>query len=237
MASKLDKIDVVILCGGLGKRLRSQIGEKQKTMADVEGRPFLDIVLEYLKTQGFKRIILCVGFHAEAVEEYYKDNKLGLEIICSKEEEPLGTGGAFKNAKNCIKSEVFFGLNGDCFCPIEYERFYNFHVGRNALASIVMAKVPDSKDFGSMVIDSNCKITNFLEKDASGKINYINAGIYCFNKKIFNFMPEKKAFSIENDVFINLIGKDFYGYKVDKDFIDIGTPERFKKAQEMFRKR
>ncbi|MBF0384367.1 MAG: nucleotidyltransferase family protein [Candidatus Omnitrophica bacterium] len=236
MKNKLKNIDVVILCGGLGKRLRPMTGEAQKTMAMVAGHHFLDILLGYLSKQGFKRVILCTGFFAQEVEEYYKKNDFGLKLEFSREPEPLGTGGAFKNAEGMINSGTFFGLNGDCFCPVDYSAVYEFHKEHNGVTTLVVAQVADSRDFGSIILDKDGAISDFLEKDASRGISYINAGIYCFEKKIFDFMPKLKKFSIETDVFPSIIKKGFYGFLTGAEFIDIGTPERFSKAQEIFKK-
>jgi len=129
---QLQNTDVLILCGGLGKRLRTEVGDSQKVMARINDRPFLDILLEYLKFQGFKRCILCVGYKADLVEQYYSGHSQGFEIAFSKEEEPLGTGGAIKNAREFVHSDQFFALNGDVFCAINYQEVMDFHLTNNS---------------------------------------------------------------------------------------------------------
>ncbi len=226
----LGAIDTLVLCGGLGKRLRPQIGESQKVMAEVSGHPFLDILIGYLKAQGVKRVILCAGFKAETLEEYYQSKNPGLTIEFSKEQEPLGTGGAVKHAKHFVRSNPFFVLNGDSFCPIDLNEFLNFHKFKSALATIAVSKVQSASDFGSITLGSDQEIKNFEEK-AQSLESFVNAGVYCFNRETFDRMPAEDKFSMEEDYFPTLIGKAFYGYTTTKEFIDIGTPERYKQAQ------
>jgi len=235
----LRDLDVVILCGGMGKRLRTVTGESQKVLASVGGRPFLDILLEHLAGQGFSRVILCTGFHGEALEERYRKNTLGLDIRFSPEKEPMGTGGAIKNAQSLVKSSPFFALNGDCFCALDYHRLLAFHEERKACATLVVSQAKERKDFGSIVLGRDKKIINFEEKvekprSQEGK-SYISNGIYCFNKEIFSLMPGEEKFSIETDFFPAMVGRAFFGYEGEAPFIDIGTPERYRQAQQILK--
>ena len=230
MPSDLSQIDALVLCGGLGKRLRATIGETQKVMAEVNSRPFLDIILEYIKKEGLRRVILCAGFQADKVKSYYQAKKTGLEIEFSVEKEPLGTGGAIKNTKSLVKSNPFFVFNGDSLCPVRLNDLLMFHNEHKALASVAISKVKDASDFGAISVDSTGKITAFDEKQKKSA-GYVNAGIYCFAKNIFDVMPQTKIFSIEKDFFPLLTGKSFYGFETGEDFLDIGTPERYSQAK------
>ena len=234
----LNEMDVAILCGGLGKRLREQTKGGQKTMVEFDDQPFLVILLKYLKDQGFKRVVLCTGYHAEEVEKYFGQLELGLEIAYSKEPEPLGTGGAIKNAKVVIQSDPFLVLNGDCFCALDYQKFVDFHSQKKAKATLSLSRLEEKKDFGTIQIGEDDQILSFQEKVDSSKLDevFVNTGIYCFNQEVFDWMPDPDRFSFETEFFPLIVGRDVYGFKEDKGFIDIGTPDRFKKAQEMFRK-
>jgi D-glycero-alpha-D-manno-heptose 1-phosphate guanylyltransferase len=232
--SNLKEIDVLILCGGLGKRLRSSIGESQKAMAKINGRPFLDILLSEFHKQGFRRIILCSGYKSDDIERYYKQNHFGLTIDIVKESEPLGTGGAIKNAQKYIKSNPFIALNGDSICPLSYKDFIGFHLKQKAVASIVLTTVKDPSDFGLITLKPDSRIKSFQEKAKGIGSKLISAGIYCFKKEIFGFMPGADKFSVEKDFFPVLVGQRFFGYKTEVDFLDIGTPERYNKAKQYF---
>jgi len=237
-------IDVLILCGGMGTRLRSTIGETQKVMARVGARPFLDIILEHIEHQGLRRVVLCAGYRADAVEEYYrsKEGRGGqsrpaptLTIEFSNETEPLGTGGAIKVAEPLVKSQRFFVLNGDSFCPVDFKKFLDFHLFNKALASLVLSQAKERQDFGTVEIDNQQKVVAFKEKIKSDAAALLNAGVYCFEKDIFQYIPKQKKFSLEHDVFPNLVDKKFYGFVVNESFMDIGTPERYKNADSIFR--
>ena len=227
----LSSIDVVVLAGGLGKRLKPKTGDAPKVLAAVNGIPFLDLLLKNLSTQGFRRVILCTGYKADEIEAHYQKPKFGLEIVFSKEITPLGTGGAFKHAKSKIQSPVFLGLNGDCFCAVSFRDIVVFHGEKKALASLVLTQVQEKGDFGSVVIDPQKKIVNFQEKANLASSPFVSVGIYCFNRAIFDLMPPQEAFSIEHDFFPTLIGKGFYGFVTEKKFLDIGTPDRYDRAQ------
>ena len=227
--------DFLILCGGLGTRLRAVTGDAPKVMAQVQGEPFLDFLLRYLIKQGVQRVILCAGYKAEEIAAYYKAKFSQIEIHFAVEKEPLGTGGALKNGLPWVKSEHVFGLNGDCFTPVDYAKLLAFHQQKNAEATLVGVRIEGNKDFGTLVMNDKDEITAFKEKFETKDVQYISAGIYCFNKRVFDLMPPGK-FSIEYDFFPKMIGKGFFGCKINAPFIDIGTPERFAWAKDNLNK-
>jgi NDP-sugar pyrophosphorylase family protein len=211
--------------------LKEVLGETPKVMADFNDKPFLEIIISYLKDQGIKRVVLCTGHEAQLVEDYFSGKDLGIDIEFSREEEPLGTGGAIKNAKRKIVSDSFFVLNGDSICDVDLISFLNFHMGKKALVSVVVSEVKENEDFGGIVLDDKCEIISFKEKEKTNSPQHVNAGVYCFEKNIFDLMPAENKFSLEYDLFPNLINKNIYGFCVDQEFLDIGTPERLVEAQ------
>ena len=229
----LSKTDTVILCGGQGKRLQSVVFETSKVMADVSGRPFLDIVIAHLKKQGIRRVILCTGHMADQVEEYYRKNPQGLKFEFSRESDPLGTGGALENAQYFIESDPFLVFNGDSFCAVDLNAFWDFHQSKLARASVVISRAPsgDTSSFGKIFLDDDAKVLGFREKETGHGEHGVNAGVYCFNEDVFSFMPEIKRFSLEYDLFPSLAGKGLYGFCVGQEFYDIGTPERYEEAK------
>ncbi len=227
--------DVVILCGGQGQRLRAVVPETQKVLAQVNGQPFLDILIGYLKKQGIQRIILCTGYKAGHVEEYYREQNQELIIEFSREEEPLGTGGALKNASHFINTDPFFVFNGDSFCSVDLMSLLDFHHSKLARASIVVSRVDEASSFGGITLDDSLKIVGFREKQKEDTPRYVNAGIYCLNEDVFSLMPEERKFSLEYDFFPDLVGRGFYGFCVKEEFLDIGTPERYRKAKEVLK--
>jgi len=147
----------------------------------------------------------------------------------------LGTGGAIKNAREIVSSDTFFVLNGDCFLPIDFKAFADFHADKKAVVSMVIAPASQAKDFGTVKMDGSGRILDFSEKTEEGEQPLVSAGIYCFDQTVFSLMPNEENFSLEMDLFPTLAGKDFFGYKSQRQFVDIGTPQRYeslKKAME-----
>lgn len=270
-SQRLKQIDVIILSGGQGTRLRSVVNDRPKTMADINQRPFLDILINHVAGFGCQRFILSTGYQAEFIEDYYRKKNLPYEILFSQEDEPLGTGGAIKKATSLVKSNPFLVMNGDSFCAADLEKFYDFHLEKKASASMVVVKGKDSEAGGNIQLDNSQKIIQFSEKKqiaadkatSAGTVEaaaraaenttssaetaaaettanttspdfFLNAGIYLFDSQILPFMPEQSKFSLEKDFFPQIIGKSFFGYQANEELIDIGTPERYLKAQKFF---
>lgn len=228
MANLLKNIDVFILCGGRGRRLKKISGRVPKPMVPIGRRPFLDIVIDYLRKSGFKRFILGVGYKAHFIRSYYKEYKIsGIEIVFSQEKQPLGTGGAVKKAKRLIKSDIFFVLNGDSFSEFDAKDFVRFYKQKKAGILILLRKVKNNNDFGAIATNRKSEITCFSEKSSRMRNSFINGGVYLFSKNIFSMMPKNAKFSLEYDLFPRIIGKGLYGYKKSGFFIDIGIPKRY----------
>lgn len=229
--SDLCETDIVILCGGLGKRLRPVISEQPKVLAKIGNLTFLDILINNISSYGTKNIILCVGYLKDRIKERFDccranhcDNynyRYGEHnIIFSEEESPLGTGGAIKNAKQLIKSDPFIVMNGDSICNIDFNGFLDFHTRKEAILSMILAKSTTTEDYGHVTLDKSQRITSFNEKMSNNDKyitntdlnkngltteSLINAGIYLMQKEIFSYMPEQDNFSLENDLFPKIV--------------------------------
>lgn len=238
MVFKIKDIDVIILCGGLGKRLQSVVSDKPKPMAEIGNRPFLDILIDYIASYGFRRFILCISHKGDIIKKYYQSKNSSLDILFSEEKELLGTAGAIKNAEKLILSGPFLVMNGDSFCQVELDKFVDFHIAKKALATIALTKIEENKDCGLVVISSSGKIKSFTEKAKidDGRLGLVNAGIYIFQRDILFLIPKDKNYSLEYDLFPALIKKGIYGYTTRANLIDIGTPERYEKAKKIFSK-
>ena len=229
--------DVAVLTGGLGTRLRSEIGQTQKTMAAIGDRPFLFFMLKQLAHQGFRRVVLCTGYQAQAVEDYFRQEPLGLDLVFSREDAPLGTGGAVKKAADLIQSDPFLLLNGDSLCDMDYGSLLDFHTLKRALATLTVSAIEPRTDVGSVIMDSSGAIVGFQEKSSAslglpaGHRVYVNAGVYCFSRDVFSLMPPLDIFSLEKDFFPSLVTGKVHGFVIEKGFVDIGTPQRYAEAQ------
>ncbi|MBN1351621.1 nucleotidyltransferase family protein [candidate division KSB1 bacterium] len=224
-----------ILVGGLGTRLRSLKLDIPKPMIDIGGKPFLTYLLDDLKNAGIHDFVLCLGFGAERVESYFgTGEKLGIRIEYSREHTPLGTAGAIKHAEQ-FAAEKNFILNGDSYLALDYGNMLNFHRKKNAQVTIACTRIKDTQDYGNISLDSNQRITAFAEKNPSSRANLINGGVYLFNKSAFELIPAHKKVSLENEIFPLIAGNEHcYGFVTNGYFIDIGTPERLRRAQTEF---
>lgn len=230
-SSNLSDVDVVILAGGLGKRLRSLVSDRPKVLAEVGQRPFLDILINYLRNTGFSRIILSIGYLKDQIKERYANQG----ILFAEEETPLGTGGGIKNAQELIRSKNFFVMNGDSWIPsgVNMNMIHNFHKDKKALATVVLSSPRIQKDYGVVFLDKENLISHFNEKSKEEGTHFLNAGIYLLNQELFSRMSQT-PFSLESDFFPSLIGEAFYGFPIEGEVVDIGTPERYVEAQQKF---
>ncbi len=232
--SKLSDITVAILAGGLGKRLRSKVFDRPKLLAEVGNTPFLQKLLDQLDSAGFKNIMLCIGYLGNQIKEKFCNHYRNLDLLYSQEHIPLGTGGALRLTLPLLESENVLVMNGDSFCDVDFEKFWQFHVSKNSKASLVVTSVSDASRFGQVKLRGDHRIIGFEEKNEQKKAGLINAGIYLIDKNLIKEIPQKKLVSIEKDVFPNWIGKAFYGYRCNHNFIDIGTPESYAQAEQFF---
>ena len=225
--SRIEKIDAIVLCGGLGKRLRSVVSGLPKSMADIHGRPFLEVLIEYIASFGIQRFILCAGYKKEAIHTHFQSKKDGNCYVISGEAKPLGTGGALKAAFPLLRSSQFLVFNGDSFCRVDLNALVEFHSSVNATATLALASVQDARDFGTIALKENHEIDVFKEKDTSFSAPaLVNAGIYLFERSVLQYFSPTETFSLESDLFPSLVGNKLYGYMTGQNLFDIGTPER-----------
>ena len=230
---KASALDVVILCGGLGTRLQSVLKDKPKPMADFNNRPFLDLLIDYVGSFGFKRFILCSGHKGDLIQDYFENKNDGKTYITSQETSPLGTAGAIKLAEPLINSDVFLAMNGDSFCEIDLTSFMNSHHSKSALASVALAAMEDTSDYGGVDIGDSNEIISFHEKKSVPSSGWVNAGVYIFNKSILDRIPANKKGSLEQELFPSMAGNGLFGFTTQSQLLDIGTPERLERARQL----
>lgn len=235
---ELEHVDAIILCGGLGTRLREVVKDKPKAMAEIGDAPFLDILIDSLLSHGFKRIILAVGHLKDQLKTHYRAKRFAehepYEILFSEESVPLGTGGALKHALRLMKGEQFLAMNGDCFCEMSFSDFYRMHTEKSALISIALATMKDTSEYGQVLLGHEGRIIGFLEKSPERVSGLVNAGIYLMHKNVLAHMPEAEIFSLERDMFPRLIAHNCRGFATNSEVLDIGVPARYAKAIELF---
>jgi len=224
--------EVLLLCGGAGTRLREAVKDRPKPLADINGRPFLDIIIDFFSQQGLKRYLLLAGYMGHIMQEYAarKKMEMRLDISCVIENMPLDTGGAIKHAEPYITSDVFFVANGDTLCQTNLNDFYQYHNKKNAMITMLLNRFSGTEDYGKVHIDENGSVLSFIEKQVTPGKGYANAGVYVMNKSLLTEIPGCTKYSLEKELFPSLVGKSFYGYVIDDPHLDIGTPERYLQA-------
>ncbi len=225
--------DVVILAGGLGTRLRSEIGTNlPKPMAPVAGKPFLAYILDRLAAAGAKRIVLAVSYHYEVIEAYFRRQYRTLQIDYSVEETPLGTGGAIRQAAEKVVADDFLVLNGDTLFDIDFAKFYAFHQTNSAPISVALRQVEDTSRYGSVETDG-ALLTAFCEKTESIGEGLINGGIYAINRAWLLQQTQPEKFSFERDLLQPLAPqRHFCGLAFSDYFVDMGVPADYQRAKQ-----
>ena len=228
----MNAMDAVILCGGMGTRLKSVVSDRPKPMAAVNGKPFIQLLVDYAAGFGFKRFILCSGYRGDVIERHFRGTSPGLEVVVSREPEPLDTAGAVKNAEALIRTSQVLVMNGDSICRIDLRRFVKSHFSRRCRASVAVAKAADAGSFGSVVLGPGGRLLSFTEKSAAGA-GYVNAGIYVLDKTVLAAVPPGARYSLERELLPALVSAgDVCGYKTKSRIFDIGTPEGYREAGE-----
>jgi len=228
-------LDALILCGGLGTRLREVVADRPKGLAEIRGRPFLDLLIDELARQGLKRFILGTGYRGEQIAARYA-RRSDAEFVVSLEDRPLGTAGAVRLAAAHLRSDPFIVLNGDSFCGVDYEALHDFHAAKRAVLSIVVAPPRGRADAGAVTLAGDGAVVSFSEKAAPGERSYINAGIYLMHRSLVDALPARTPLSLEHDVFPPAVRRGgCYGFTVAGPVVDIGTPERYLAAQDLLR--
>jgi NDP-sugar pyrophosphorylase family protein len=230
--------DAVILCGGLGTRLRGVVADRPKPMADVGGKPFLQLLVDHVSAFGFRRFVLCSGHMADSIESRFgaKDGEpapsSGLDIVMSRESQPLGTGGAVWNAGALIHSGSFIVLNGDSFCAVDYGGLLAAHGRCQASVTVVVTSIADASQYGTVEMDRSGRIAGFREKTGVRARGLVNAGVYVFRRSVLDEIRITPPFSLERDIFPRLAADSgLHGWVTPGPLLDIGTPERYREAE------
>ena len=226
-----------VLCGGQGTRLRSVVSDRPKSMALISGTPFLQLLLARLRSQGVDDVVLGTGYMAEKIERYFADGKqFALRIRYSREHEPLGTGGALKLAESLISDPVLV-LNGDSYVEWNLVPVLELFKTKGADLVILLQAVSDVTRYGSVTLDQDGRVTQFVEKGVAVGPGLINAGVYLLRKQIVRNLPAGTAISLEREVFPRLLDRRVYGLISTGLFIDIGMPDDLKRAQTLLTSR
>jgi D-glycero-alpha-D-manno-heptose 1-phosphate guanylyltransferase len=223
--------EAIILAGGLGTRLRSEVPDLPKCMAPVGGRPFIGYITDYFRRAGIERFIFALGYKSAAFEEFFEREFPDGGYAVSLEDSPLGTGGAIRQACSLAREPAVLILNGDTFFRIDLSALSAFHTAHRAHCSLSLKPMLDFDRFGVVELDAEDRVRQFREKQAY-RSGLINGGVYALNRESFLREELPPVFSFEKDYLEKMLGdRRFYGLVQDDYFIDIGIPEDYRRVQ------
>lgn len=218
----------ILLVGGFGTRLKPLTDESPKPMLPVAGLPVTEHQILAAKKAGIHTLVLATSYLAEVFTPYFGDGaKWGMKILYAVEKEPLGTGGAIRNAAELLgRDEPMVIFNGDVLSRHSIADQIAFHIKNNADVTLHLIDVEDARAFGCVPTDSDGRVTAFLEKMDNPVTNSINAGCYVFSPSVIDRIPLGKVVSVERETFPALVssGRPVFGYKEQSYWLDVGTP-------------
>lgn len=223
-------MQAIILCGGLGTRLRSVVSEVPKSMAPVGDRPFMQIQVDKLVDAGVTKIVFAVGYKKEVIRNFFGDEYKGVALVYSEEDSPLKTGGAMAQALKFIDDDCALILNGDTYTTIDYRDMMRQHKNSGAVETLAAKPMDNFDRFGNIVLsDHDMTIIDFIEKQPTAHGN-VNIGVYILNKNIFDEYAGElgRAFSHELDYLSkHLHDRKHCAYLYDGYYVDIGIPDDY----------
>ena len=224
----------VLLVGGMGTRLHSVMPSTPKVLAPVGNRSFLELLVRQLRWQGIRNLVMCTGYLADQIQDKFGDGRVyGVSIEYSREPYAFGTAGAIKLAQCYLRGlSDFLVMNGDSFLEIDFRQLIQFHRDHRGLATLAVLEIKNAIRYGTVQMGANRQVIGFAEKTGGDDRGLVNAGIYVFNRAIFEHIPVVPA-SLERDVFPQLLDHGVFALHQHGMFIDIGTPEDYTRAQQL----
>ncbi|HXY46031.1 MAG TPA: NDP-sugar synthase [Acidimicrobiales bacterium] len=229
-------MDVIVLVGGEGTRLRPLTYDVPKQMLPVLDRTLVEHVVGWLARGGMRRAVLSLGYRPDAFMEAFPSGAIdGVELVYAVEPEPLDTAGAVRFAADKAGVEgTFLVLNGDVLTDLDISSLVEFHVKHEAEASIHLTPVDNPSAFGVVPTDSEGRVSAFVEKPPPGTAptNLINAGTYVLEPGVLDLIEPGRPVSIERETFPALVAEGtLFAMASDDYWLDAGTPQNYLQAQ------
>ena len=229
-------MEAIILAGGFGTRLQKIVNDLPKSMAPVNGRPFLEYLLDYLVTQDITDVVLSVGHLRNPIMDHFGTCYRNLRIEYSIEEEPLGTGGGIRLALWKVSGDRAITMNGDSLFRVDLHRMMDRHLKNKANSTLALRELKETGRYGRVTMNRSHRILGFSEKQPGAGKGYINGGIYIIEKGFLMDPGFRGRFSIEKDCFEQCYATSrMFGFPSEGYFLDIGIPEDYQRAQDEFK--
>jgi len=227
-------LKALILAGGLGTRMRPLTYSRPKHLLPIANIPHIEHVFTLLERHGVSEVVLLTSYLAEAFEMTVdRAAQRGLEVTVAHEREPLGTGGALKNAHALVEDDTFLAFNGDVLTDIDITSMVDWHREREAEATIVLTPVDDPSAYGVVPTETDGRVLGFIEKPPAGEAptNLINAGVYVCEPRLLDRIPAGRVSSAERELWPEVVQDGtLFARKTDAYWMDIGTPAKYLQA-------
>jgi len=227
----------MILAAGLGTRLRPLTDHLPKPLLPIDGRPLIEYTLLLLRKYGLIDVVINLHYQGEKIREALGNgSRLGMKIRYSEEPQILGTGGGIKNVQSFFSEEPFLVINSDILVDVDLNRVIETHRRAGAAATLVLREDPDVEKWGAVGVDSQHRIRQLLGKpewagEALSKKMF--TGIHVMGPRVLSHIPAGR-FSNIVDAYIEMArtGERLIGHGCSDYWMDIGTPDRYRAAQE-----
>lgn len=230
----------ILLVGGFGTRLSPLTNKTPKPMLPIANLPVTEHQLLVARAAGITKVVLATAYLAETFTPYFGDgSNWGMELKYALESEPLGTGGAIRNAAELILTEIYEDepivvFNGDVLSRHDLTAQIKLHQSSSAAVTLHLVSVEDARPYGCVPFDDSGRVTDFLEKMANPISNTINAGCYVFNPQVVREIELGKVVSVEREVFPKILkaGRLIRAFVDDSYWLDMGTPRALLKGSQ-----
>ena len=225
----------VILAGGLGTRLRPYTLFLPKPMLPVGHRPILEYIVEWLKANGVKDIVLSTGYLGSTIEEHFGDgSQFGVRVEYARSGKPLGIAGQLRNAQSKV-GDRFVCLYGDAILDFDLRKLLAFHRKKRAMLTMALMSYTTKTKYGVIDLDAEGGIREWREKPAI--VSEINVGCYVMEKSFLRYIPPSSTYGMK-EAFDEAMRnhEPLFGLKVEGTFTDIGDRAAYREADERYSK-
>ena len=224
-------MQAVIMAGGFGTRLRPLTNNMPKPMVPIVNVPMLEHVITLLRKYDITDFVMLLYYQPEIIRRYFEDgSRFGVKIRYVLPDKDYGTAGAVKLSEEFIKDD-FLVISGDVLTDFNLGAISKFHKDKQSVATISLYSSENPLQYGIVLTNNENKIVRFLEKPSSSEVfsDTINTGIYCFDKSIFQYIPEGESFDFSKDLFPFLLANNIplYGFKSEGYWRDVGNLEEY----------
>ncbi len=229
-------MQAVIMAGGEGSRLRPLTCNMPKPLAKLCGKCVVDYITDLLRLHGCDKAVLTVMYKGEMIQAHFTEQPVGIELLFSYEDTPLGTAGSVKKAYQMLDNAPFLVISGDAMCDFDLTSAIAFHQAKEADATIVVKHVSDPREYGLISTSEDGRITGFIEKPsyASAASDIANTGIYILSPSVMELIEEGKQTDFAQNVFPEMLrrGMKLFSYEENGYWCDIGDIRSYVRCQQ-----